>query len=42
MYAVRDADRLGVAVYNYVPTLQKAGQRIAETLVEHFETEKVD
>jgi CO dehydrogenase maturation factor len=30
--AVQEADRLGIAVYDYVPSLRQAAERMAETL----------
>ena len=32
---VQEADRLGIAVYDYVPALRKAAEQIAEKLAEH-------
>ena len=34
--AVQEADRLGIAVYDYVPALKQEAQRIAESLLEQI------
>ncbi|MDD2695284.1 MAG: hypothetical protein PHD58_05130, partial [Anaerolineales bacterium] len=36
--AVQEADRLGVAVYDYVPALRQAATKMAESLAESVET----
>lgn len=40
--AVQEADRLGVAVYDYVPAVREAAESIAARLLEETETQEVE